>query len=211
MNDYIHQQAHSRGFEIIGWTNQGFTYCFSKDKIDSLATLSKAKPWMLENDEFCKSFFKCTSITAVPVQVGDVMTGLQSGMIHTVFAPPIGMIIMQWHTRVKYQQNLGLFYSFGAVVVTKKQWNKIPKDLQEVVRKVLLKNITEMNVQIKKQNTDAQKVLSKTIKLITPTKEAINEFRSITAKVEKDMTNKAFSRKAMKLLKKYLKEYRDKR
>lgn len=208
MQDYFSRKARERGFEIISWTNQGFTYCFSKDKVTNIDELREAKPWMLENDDFCKSFFKCSNITAVPVQVGDVMTALQSGMIHTVFTPPIGMIIMQWHTRVKYRLDLGLFYSFGAIVVTKKSWNRIPKDQQTIVRNILQKAIKELNQQIKKQNDDALKVLSKTIETVKPSQKAVDEFRSITGKVEKDMTNQVFSEEAMELLKKNLKEYR---
>ena len=208
MQDYFNRKAQERGFEIIGWTNQGFTYCFSKDRVTNISELREAKPWMLENDDFCKSFFKCSNITAVPVQVGDVMTALQTGMIHTVFTPPIGMIIMQWHTRVKYRLDLGLFYSFGAVVVTSKAWNKIPENQQIIVRKILHETIKELNQQIKNQNDDALKVLGKTIETVTPSKEAVEEFRSITANVEEDMTNKTFSSEAMELLKKNLNEYR---
>lgn len=211
MQDYFNKQASKRGFEIIGWTNQGFTYCFSKDRVTKIDELRKAKPWMLENDEFCKSFFKNSNITAIPVQVGDVMTSLQSGMIHTVFTPPIGMIIMQWHTRVKYRLDLGLFYSFGAVVITKKQWNRIPKNLQPVVRKIMQEKIKELNQEIKKQNDDALKVLSKSIENVKPSKEAVEEFRGITVKVEDDMAGKAFSKEAMQLLKKHLEAYRAKR
>lgn len=210
MQDYFQKQAREKGFEIIGWTNQGFTYCFSQDKVDNLDKLRQAKPWMLENDEFCKSFFKCSNISAVPVQVGDVMTALQSGMIHTVFAPPIGMIIMQWHSRVKYQLNLGLFYSFGAIVFSTQQWEKIPEENQKIVRQIICKYIAELNTEIKKQNNDALKVLAKDLTVVTPSPEAVQEFRGVTVKVEDDMTNKAFSPEAMKLLKTYLEEYRAK-
>ncbi len=208
MQDFFQKQARKRGFEVLGWSNQGFTYCFSKNKIDNLADLRKAKPWMLENDEFGKSFFKCSAIAGVPAQVGDVMTSLQSGMIHTIFSPPIGMIIMQWHNRVKYQMDLGLFYSFGAAVFTQKQWKKIPEKYQKVIRKVFQKSISELNEGIKTQNVEAQEVLSKSLKITTPSPEAIKEFRSITIKVEKDMNGKAFSPEAMILLKIHLKKYR---
>ena len=211
MQDYFQQQAREKGFEIIGWTNQGFTYCFSKDRVDNLDKLRQAKPWMLENDEFCKSLFKVSNISAVPVQVGDVMTALQSGMIHTVFAPPIGMIIMQWHTRVKYFLELGLFYSFGAVVISKQEWDKIPANDQKIVREIFLKYIDELNGEIKKQNDDAVKVLTKNLTLLKPSDAAIQEFRGVTEKVEVDMIKQeAFSPEAMNLLKKYLQEYRAK-
>ena len=140
MQDYFQKQARKRGYEIIGWSNQGFTYCYSKDKVENLADLRQARPWMLENDEFGKSFFRSSSISAVPAQVGDVMTALQSGMIRTVFSPPIGMIVMQWHTRVKHRLDLGIFYSFGAFVISQKQWQKIDPKYQNVIKKSYWKN-----------------------------------------------------------------------
>ena len=209
MVDHFQKQARERGYEIIGWSNQGFTYCYSKDKVANLADLRQARPWMLENDEFGKSFFKCSSISAVPAQVGDVMTALQSGMIRTVFSPPIGMIVMQWHTRVKYRLDLGIFYSFGAFVISQKTWEKIEPKYQKVIQKVIGKTIDELNVGIDKKNKEALKVLSKTITDTIPTDEALKKFRSVTGKVEEDMTGKAFSAESMKLLKGYLKEYRE--
>ena len=208
MEGYFQKEAASRGYEILGWSNQGFTYCFSKDPVTNLSQLRQAKPWMLENDEFCKSFFKCSSISAVPAQVGDLMTALQTGMIRTVFSPPIGMILMQWYTKVNYMLDLGLFYSFGAVVINTKQWRKLPAEYQKIVRKEFRDALQRINTDIKKQNADAIKVMSKTIKILKPSEEALREFREVTKKVEADMTGKAFSPEAMKLLKSYLKEYR---
>lgn len=210
MQDYLQKQAHQRGYEIIGWTRQGFTYCFSKDRVKDIATLRQAKPWMLESDAFCKSFFKCSRIAAIPAQVGDVMVALQSGLIHTVFAPPIGMLIMQWQSRVKYQLKLGLFYSFGAVVINAKQWNKIAKHDQQIIRKSFNKFNDEINKAIAKQNADALQVLQRKLTVVTPSPAAVKEFHAITEKVEKDMTGKAFSREAMQLMKSYLKAYRQK-
>jgi TRAP-type C4-dicarboxylate transport system substrate-binding protein len=210
MQDFFEKQARERGFEIIGWSNQGFTYCFSKDEVNDIDSLRKARPWMLTHDEFGKSFFKSSSIAAVPAQVGDVMTALQSGMIRTVFSPPIGMIVMQWHSRVKYRMDLGIMYSFGAIVISTKQWEKIEPRYQKVIKKVFGETLKDLNVGIDKQNADALKVLSKTLKETKPSEEAIKEFREITLKVEQDMTGKVFSAEAMKLLKKHLKEFREK-
>ena len=208
MEPFFEKQALERGYKIIGWTNQGFTYCYSQNKIEDLKNLRNSKPWMLENDEFSKSFFKCSGISAVPAQVSDVTTALQSGMIRTVFSPPIGMIIMQWHTRVKYKLDVGLFFSFGAAVFTEKAWNKLPVKYQEVVSITLKKIMEELNVAIKKQNGDASKVLSKTVTAVQPTPEGLKALRAVTSKVEQDMNGKSFSKKSLELMKKYLKEYR---
>ena len=208
MEPFFNKQALERGYHIVGWTDQGFTYCYSKNKIEDLEDLRNSRPWMLENDEFSKSFFKCSNISAVPAQVSDVTTALQSGMIRTVFSPPIGMIIMQWHTRVKYKLDVGLFFSFGAVVFTEKAWKKLSPESQKVVSKVLQNTIKTLNVAIKKQNDDASKVLAKTIQSVPPTPEGLKALRAVTHKVEQDMTGKSFSAEALALVQKYLKEYR---
>ena len=208
MEGYFDKEARARGYEILGWSNQGFTYAFSKDYVTDINQLRQARPWTLENDAFCQSFIKNAKISAVPLQVGDVMTALQSGMIHTVFSPPIGMILMQWHTRVKYFLDLGIFYSFGGVVLTQKAWKKISPDDQKIVKSAFQKALHNVNKAVAKQNEEALKVMSKNIKFLKPTKEGLKEFRGITDLVEKEMTGKAFSPEAMELMKKYLKEYR---
>jgi len=208
MQDYLHKQANKNGYEILGWTRQGFTYCFSQVKMDSLALLRQSKPWMLEKDAFCESFFRLNHIAAIPAPTGDVMVALQSGMIRTVFPPPIGMLIMQWQSRVKYQLKTGLFFSFGAMAINLKQWHKISKSDQRIIRDLFLKYNKKLNIAIKKQNNDALRVLHKKLTVLTPTPAALQELYAVTKKVEKDMIGKAFSQKAMKLLNQYLQEYR---
>ena len=210
MQGYLQKQANERGYEILGWTRQGFTYCFSQVKMDSIALLRQSKPWMLEKDAFCEAFFRLNHIAAIPASVGDVMVALQSGMIRTVFAPPIGMLIMQWQSRVKYQLSTGLFYSFGALAITQKQWNKISKSDRVIIRKSFIKINKTLNIAIKRQNADALRVLQKKLTVLTPTPQNLQELYAVTEKVEKDMNGKAFSRQAMELVKSYLKEYRAK-
>ena len=208
MNDYFQKQAREKGFEILGWTNQGFTYCFSKDKVVDMSSLRNAKPWALEQDDLCKAFFKAASISAIPLTIGDVNTALQSGLIRTVFAPPAGMIVMQWHTRVNHRLDAGLFYSFGAVVITKDQWDKLSGERQGLISKIFQKNFKDLNAGIEKQNGDALKVLDEKLEVNKPSEEALSEFREVMVKVEEEMTGKDFSAEAMKLVKSHLEQYR---
>ena len=75
---------------------------------------------------------------------------------------------------------------------------------------IILKDFLEakLNIEIEKQNVDALNVLAKKLVVLKPSPAALEEFRGVTVKVEKDMTGKAFSPEAMKLLKSYLKKYR---
>ncbi len=208
MEGFYQKQARERGFEIVAWTNQGYTYCFSKDKVVDFATLRGAKPWELEKDSLSRAFFQAESIPAIPLSVGDVNTALESGLVRTVFAPPTGMIIMQWHTRVSYRLDMGIFYSFGVVVVANEQWAKIPEPHQKTMKELFLKHSTSLNLALEKQNTDALKVLDSKLQVLTPSEKGLEEFRSVTAKVEKEMTGKDFSEEAIRQIKTYLDECR---
>ena len=71
-----------------------------------------------------------------------------------------------------------------------------------------MKNNQALNVAIKKQNVSALRVLHKKMTVLVPTPKNLQELYAVTEKVEKDMNGKAFSPKAMELVKTYLKEYR---
>ena len=48
------------------------------------------------------------SLTPVTLPLTDVLTGLQTGLIDIVAMSPIGALVLQWHTKVKYITELPL-------------------------------------------------------------------------------------------------------
>jgi len=204
----LRKQAREQGYEIIGWTNQGFAYLFGKDDVRDIASLRRAKPWVPIDDIFSQALFDACGVSPIPAQVSDVMIGLQSGLIRTVFTPPIGMIAMQWHTRANYHLDLGLFYSFGAVVITNKQWSKLPVDLRKTVKDVFTEHIAALNDGISEQNADALKVLGKSITTVTPTPEALAEFEALNRKLIERLSKKTFSEEALQQVQDALRDFR---
>ena len=62
--------------------------------------------------------------------VSDVMTGLQTGTIDTVFSTHYGILTMQWASRVKYMADFPLYLMTGAIVVDKKIFDSMPVQYQ---------------------------------------------------------------------------------
>jgi len=208
MTPFFQEQARKNGYEILGWTMQGFAYLFSRNEVRDVDGLRSSKPWLMQDDIFSKAFFDVADIRAIPAQVGDVMMALQSGLVETVFSPPLGMIALQWHTRVTQHLDLGLFYSFGAVVVSQRQWRKISDDDQKEIKEAIRRHAGSMNDKIAQQNAEAMTVLGKTVKTVKPTDSGMAEFRRINAKVAERLRGDVFSEEAYKLATKYLSEYR---
>jgi len=209
MAPYLAAQARENGYEIIGWTRQGFAYLFSREDVRDIGSLRKAKPWLLEDDIFGRAFYQAAQVSAVPAQVGDVLTGLQSGLIHTVFTPPVGMIALQWHTRVRYHLDLGLFFSFGAVVVSKRAWDRIPEALQDKITEVFDRRVSELSGKMASQNAEALAVIGRNVTTVRPSEPALAEFRGMTDKVVRELrAQHAFSEEALALVQSHLAAYR---
>ena len=202
-------QCNKNGFEVLGWPHLGFSYLFSKNNIQNISSLRSAKPWLLENDIISKVFFNAAGVSAVPAEVSDVLTGLRSGLIQTVFSPPIGMISLQWFSRVNNRLDIKLIYSFGAFVVSNKKWNRVPKDLQKKIKEISDKHFVDLNRKIREQNHEALQVMEqKQIKTFSASQQGLEEFEQISNKVAEELVGNTFSHESLSLLRSALSEFR---
>ncbi len=201
-----------KGYEALVWPQIGFSYLFSQDRVTTMKSLRRSKPWLMQDDVLSQSLYDAIDVTAVPTGVGNVLTGLQTGLIRTIFAPPAGLIALQWHTRVKYRLDLKIAYSFGVLVISKRKWDRLPGEFQGVMRSLLRKRNVELNKKIQVQNADALRVIKKqgieTITVVAGTRE---ELLRATEKVGESLVGKSLSRDVLEKVKALRAEYRQKR
>ena len=70
----------------------------------------------------------------IPLPTADVYTALQTGLIDTVAAPPMGAIAFQWHTKVRYLTNVPLMYLIGIFTIDNKTFQKLGLEDQIILR-----------------------------------------------------------------------------
>jgi TRAP-type C4-dicarboxylate transport system substrate-binding protein len=204
-------QARERGYEILAWSEVGFSHLYSRDEVRTIEMLRKAKPWQIESDPLTRYLMEELKVTAVPTDVGNVLTSLQTGLLRTVFSPPSPLIALQWHSRVEYRLDVNLMYSLAIVVVSSKAWNRVPKETRQTVRDVFKKRNAELNEKARKQNLEALRVIEKQgVKTVSIEPKSLVEFREAARKVGERMAGKDFSREMLDRVRRLLKEYRDK-
>ena len=202
-------QCEASGFHVLGWPHLGFSYLFSTSDVRDISSLRSAKPWLLENDVISKVFFDTAGVSAVSADISDVLTGLRSGLIHTVFSPPVGMISLQWFSRINYRLDLKLIYSFGAFVVAKKKWNRIPKDMQQKIDEISQRHFAELNKKTHEQNQDALQVMERNrIQTVYASQQSLDKFEQISSKVANRLAGNTFSNESLSLLRSLLSEFR---
>ena len=108
------------GFVGFGLAGGGFTYMMSDEALNSVSDVKKKKVWIPSNSDVGLAVFESANISPVPLPVSDVLTGLQTGLIDTVFASPIGAIALQWHTKIKYIIDLPLTYLSALLIIDKR-------------------------------------------------------------------------------------------
>jgi TRAP-type C4-dicarboxylate transport system substrate-binding protein len=133
------------GFVLLGWTDLGSVYVFSKNAVAGPADMKKAKMWVWEGDPIAAAAYKALGVSPVPLSVVDVMQSLQTGMIDTVYGPPLGVIALQWHSKVKYIYPVPMAEATGAVLVSKKFFDALPEDQQKTLLALSAKHLKRLN------------------------------------------------------------------
>lgn len=120
-------------FELVGWMETGFVRLFSKVPVRSMDEIKKRRVWLWQGDQLAGAFFTAANISPVPLPITEVFTSLSTGLIDTAVAPPLGAIALQWFTKTPYMVEINLADGVGGLLVSGKFFNKLPKDLQDLL------------------------------------------------------------------------------
>jgi len=139
--DFIHQKFFDKfadGFEkngyiLLGWADVGFVYVYTNTPVKTLDDMKNVKMWMWEGDPVAEATFKSFGVNPFPLSVIDVMTALQTGMVNGVYVSPLAILTLQWFTKVKYMMEVPLADAAGAVLISKKMFDKIPAQYQKIL------------------------------------------------------------------------------
>lgn len=151
------------GLEEAGWVNfgfasGGFAILMSNTPVTKLEDLKGQKVWVPEGDTISRQAMEALSLSPVTLPLTDVLTGLQTGLIDIVAMSPIGALVLQWHTKVKYVTEFPLVYTLGFMAIDKRAFNKLSTGDQAIVREVMERtygNFDEMNVAENRNARDA--------------------------------------------------------
>lgn len=206
----VQQGLKKGGFTTFGFAESGFAYVMSSNNpIDSVDALRKQKAWIPANDEVALEAVSAFGVSPIPLPLGDVLAGLQTGLIDTIAASPIGALALQWYTQIKYIMELPVLYSYGVLAISNKAFKKAkPKD-QKVITEVMSRIFKELDVINKNDNKSALAALkTQGVKFIKPTAAQASEWLAYAKKsqqrlIETGKISKGIVAKADKLLKKY--------
>lgn len=143
------------GFVVLGWTDLGSIYIFSKDPIAGIEDMRRSRMWVWEGDPIAQAAYKALGVSPVPLSVVDVMQSLQTGMIDAVYGPPLGVVALQWFQRVKNIYPVPMAESTGAVLVSKKFFDGLDDGEKKALLEVSAKHLQRLNALTDAENDKA--------------------------------------------------------
>jgi len=147
------------GFVNFGFAAGGFAIVMSNTPIRTLGDLKGKKVWVPEGDNISYKSMEALSLSPVTLPLTDVLTGLQTGLLDIVTMSPIGALVLQWHTKVKYVTELPLVYTIGMMVIDARAFRKLSPEDQAVVREVMTATYREFDRQNLIDNREAREAL----------------------------------------------------
>lgn len=158
-----------KGFVLLGWAEVGFVYMYTKDKIERYDQIKDVKMWVWESDPIAKAAFSSLDLNPIPLSITDVITSLQSGIVDAVYISPLAAISLQWYTRINYMFDIPIANAMGAVVIDKREFNKLPEKYQTLLVEEAKKYLGEITEASRRDNIKSIEVMKKNgVQIIRP-------------------------------------------
>ena len=209
MSETLSKKFAENGYILLGLTEVGFVYVYAKKPIQSMSDLRGVKMWMWEADPLAEASFQALSANAIPLSITDVLTSLQTNLIDAIYTSPLACVSLQWYTRVDYMMDFPLTNALGAILITKKEFEKLPTDYQKILvekGQQHMANLVHLSRQANEESIDLMK--QNGMQLIEIPQQNIKEFEEAGIKARESLVGKLYSRELLEKIETAVQEFR---
>jgi len=188
------QKFDQKGYILLGWAEVGFVYIYTNVPVHEVSDFKGVKMWTWEGDPLAEATFRAFGINPIPLSVTDVMTSLQTGLIDGVYTSPLACVALQWFSKIKYMLDLPLANSNGAVLVSKRIFNKIDPENQKILRQKGRKYLQKLTELSRRDNQKAiETMLKKGVKkIVISNPEQIQKYNAIGRQARQNLVGKLY-------------------
>ncbi|NUN68347.1 MAG: TRAP transporter substrate-binding protein DctP [Bacteroidetes bacterium] len=207
----FNKEFENGGFVLLGWAEVGSVYIISKTPVSKIADLHSIKMWEWEGDPVADVTFKTIGINPIQLSITDVVTSLQTGLITGAYASPLAIVSLQWNSATSHLMDLPLTNASGAVVIAKRDFDKIPADLQQILLKhgkAFMRKLTEKS---RLDNVKSLETLKKNkMTFNKPDAAELKTYDEIGRKARRALVGKLYSEDLLNRVEKALADFRAK-
>jgi TRAP-type transport system periplasmic protein len=203
-----------KGLILIMWGTNGWRSFGARNKPITKPADLKGMKMRSQESEVYINFYKALGATPVPISTPDVLVSLKSGMVDGYDQTPIFSVSTGWVTASKHFTLSKHIYQPGAIVVSKRFYDKLPEDAKQAI----LSSASRVNFQKRtnKYVRDDDAEITSTlesgfgVKLVTLSEAERNNFKKVTSPVYAQMEPK-IGKDVMLKINAEIKKFREKK
>lgn len=130
----LEQRMLDRGFVVLAWVDAGWVRFFSRTPVAAVEDLKRLKLFTWAGDAQTSDVMTRAGLKPVALETSDILTGLQTGLIDAVPLPPFFALASQVYRPAPYMLDLDWAPLVGALVISKRSWDRIPEALRPTLR-----------------------------------------------------------------------------
>jgi TRAP-type transport system periplasmic protein len=126
----------AKGYVVLFWSDSGWVRFFSTAPVEHPDDLRKLKVFAWASYAAEYDIWKASGFSPVALETSGIPQGLLSGTINAVPTVPIFALAAQLDTQAKHMLEINWGPLVGAMVVTKKSWDRVPAAAREAMLKI---------------------------------------------------------------------------
>ena len=154
----LEKKLYDKGYVVLFWADAGWVRFFSKKPILHPADLKPMKVYASSGDpktiEMMKAYYN-----PIVLEPDKILTSLQTDMINTVPMPAFLANFLQVGTQTGNMLDMNYAPIIGAMVITRRAWDKLPAETQAELRKSAEATGIEIRNASRKEDLDAIKTM----------------------------------------------------
>lgn len=204
MTPYFNKGLEKEGFTSLGFYELGNVYLVSTKEMKNIEQMKGVKIWSWEGDELVAAMISTVGLAPTPLALPDVLSSLSTGIVEAAYAPPLGILALQWQSKVKYLVDFPTAYSVGAMLVSNKVWSKVTPENQKIVSDLAKKYVDEANKFAITDNKNGLNSMKQSgIEFLSFDKKDLEKAEKLRNDVIAKVKGKVISEKAIKMVEQY--------
>ncbi len=200
-----------KGFVVLFWGDAGWVRYFSREPAVRPSDFRKTKMWVWAGNIDQADMLKSMGYQVVPLEVTDILPGLQTGLITSLPAGAYFALAGQFDTVAKHMVDLKWAALMGGAVITRKLWDAMSQAGRDQLRTAAEQAGLKIRTRARQEDQEAVEAMKKrglTVHPVTPEVEA--EWRQVADQVYPHIRGGWVSADILDAVRAAVAEYRDK-
>lgn len=154
----------------------GFSYLMSKNQVTNMNEIRQSKLW-LPNTSTIQEISAELDVDYLVMNIGDVLTGLDTGAIDTLVSPPSAALALNWHSRFNYFTDTPVLYTWGILILPEKALARMDEENRAILTEELTAWSTSLESRLRVANGKALDAIRTLLEPATFSEEDIEMLR----------------------------------